>query len=54
MKKAFKLFVFALITVAFSACELMNEDVEPIVKTENNDPVSGGQGGGQDHPEGPE
>ncbi|MEM6814101.1 MAG: hypothetical protein AAF600_06860 [Bacteroidota bacterium] len=54
MKKTFKLFVFVLITVAFSACELMNEDVEPIVKMENDEGTIGGPGGGGNDPEEPE
>lgn len=54
MKKVFKLFVFALITVAFSACEFMSEDVDPIVKTENDDGTIGGPGEGDTQKEEPE
>ncbi|MEM7107815.1 MAG: hypothetical protein AAF519_06290 [Bacteroidota bacterium] len=53
MKKALKVFLFALCAAVFVSCEFMNDQVEPIVKTEDNDGTIGGQSGG-DNPEEPE
>lgn len=53
MKKVCYCFLLALIVSVLSSCESMLEEVEPIVKTEDDGSVSGGQGGGGDQEEKP-